>query len=71
MNFRFQFNSNEISTLRNAEITSDMFAVLDKGEQIITDCKLLLQTENSNLAQDILEQMLIYQVCLLLYIHIK
>ncbi|KAK6639628.1 hypothetical protein RUM43_007901 [Polyplax serrata] len=58
---KFQFNSNEISTLRNTEITSDMFAVLDKGEQIIMDCKLLLQTENSNLAQDILEQMLIYQ----------
>ena len=59
---RFQLNSFEVSIVRSSDISSEIFSVLDKSNNIISNCKLILQNEKYNLAQDVLEQMFVYQV---------
>lgn len=61
----FQLSQNELTALygktTDAPISSDLFKILDKVQQIQNDCRLLTQLGHQRLAVDIMEQVTLYQ----------
>lgn len=59
---RFKLDSAEVAALRGSNVSSAMFAALKRAEEIQGNCKLLVQAGFQTLAQDIMDQMSLYQV---------
>lgn len=59
---RFQLSPSELSALRSATVSPDMFLALERAQEILNSCKVLSQAGCQVAAQDIMEQMTLYQV---------
>ena len=65
---KFQLNPDEIVSLhgdksrRDLPISADLFATLDRVQNIHNDCRVLMQSGHQTLALDIMEQMTLHQV---------
>lgn len=59
---RFKLESAEVAALRGSNVSSGMFDALKRAEEIHGNCKLLVQAGFQTLAQDIMDQMSLYQV---------
>lgn len=66
----FQLSQQELialyGTTSDAPVTLELFQVLDRMQQITSNCRLLSQLGQQTLALDIIEQMTLYQVKYLL-----
>ncbi|KAG8297636.1 Golgi transport complex subunit 6 [Homalodisca vitripennis] len=57
----FQLTQGELSALREASITEDFFAALERVQTIHTNCRTLMQSGHQTSALDIMDQMALYQ----------
>lgn len=55
-----------MSALRSSTVTPETFTALEKTEEIMQNCKILIQAGCQTAAQDIMEQMTLYQVSIVL-----
>ncbi|KAL0267282.1 UNVERIFIED_CONTAM: hypothetical protein PYX00_009598 [Menopon gallinae] len=58
---KFQLTPAELSSLRAVTLDPDMFSALEKSQDILNNCKTLMQIGWQVTAQDITEQMTLYQ----------
>lgn len=59
----FQLSQTELNLLYgDAPVTSELFILLDKIQQIHSDCRLLSQLGHQTLALDIIEQITLFHV---------
>lgn len=59
---KFQLTKNEMEILKQSDISSDFFYVLEKTYVINNNCQILIQSGNQSLAFSIMEQMSSLQV---------
>lgn len=63
---RFQISPEELATLQgengNVFLTYEIFNILDKLQQIHTECKILMESGLQALALGLMEQVKLYQV---------
>lgn len=66
---RYQLSPAELSVLhgttRDSPITPAFFTALQRAQAIHSDCRILMQSGFQTVALDVMEQMSLYQVCMI------